>query len=288
VTTLLESSSFWIAAGVAVGVVAALVVAHALTRRWWGGAGIVAAIGALVGLAADFDVPIELVGGIVLLGLAASVGARWSRALGAVASVPGAALVGLAVQETTPAPDWVAVSVAVAAGAASTLVVDLDELQPRVVGLCLAMASAGVYATLPDTETAGALLGAAAVSAIMGLVPNVRAAPAGSAAALGVLLWSVGVGGWGRESAVIGGIACVGVLVLGLFIRWMRTPPLAVVLAQVGLVAVVARVAGLRDSRGQALAIVAATYVVALIALWLAGRIWPAAQRSRRAAASSP
>jgi hypothetical protein len=198
--------------------------------------------------------------------------------------VPGAALVGYAVHDNTAAPTWVPILVGVASGVAAVTVVDFEEAQPRLVGICLFIAAAGVYATIPDTDYAIPLVGAAAVSALFGLVPNASPAPAGSAAALGFLMWSVGFGGWTRPGAVVGGVACVGVLALGPLLRVVRPHALAIVAVQLGLVVVTSRVAGLRESAAAAAAIAGAAFVVTVLALVVAGRLVPARDQRRRAA----
>lgn len=110
-------------------------------------------------------------------------------------------------------------------------------------------------------------------------MPDARPAPAGSAVAVGLVVWGAGVGGYPRPGAVVGGIACVGLLVLGPVLRRAGAASAAALLVHVGLVAVVARVAGLRERAVTALVIVAAAYALAVIGLVVAGRV----ERARHA-----
>jgi hypothetical protein len=267
-TAILRDRGFWIAAGAAFAVLVVLVALRALSSRWWEGAGVVTTVGALIGVAAVFRVPVELVAGVAVLGVAGLVAARSSRVVGVAVAVPGAALVALAVGETSPAsPDWVRIVAGSAAGVTALLSRDFDETSPRLTGVCLAVAAVGVYATVPDTEAARALVGAAGVSALLGLASDLRPSPVGSSAVAGVIAWNVGVGGWPRPGAVVGGVACVGVLALGPLLRWVRTPPASIVAVHVVLVAIVARVAGLRERAVAAAVIAALAYLGATLVL---------------------
>jgi hypothetical protein len=278
-TTILRDQGFWIATGVALAVVVALGAARVLSSRWWGGTGTVTTIGALAGAAAIVRLPAELVVGVALLAGAGLAAARWSWGIGTVAVVPGAVLVAAAVGETAPAsPEWVRIVVGAAAGCTALACRDFDATWPRLTGTCLAVTAVGVYATVPDTETARALVGAAGVSALLGLAPGLRPSPAWSSASAGLIAWNVGVGGWPRPGAVVGGVACAGLLALGPLLRWARTPSTVIVLVHVGLVALVARAAGLREGALAAALITAVSYAGASLVLAGTGR-----SRARRA-----
>lgn len=267
-TTILRDRGFWVAAGAAFALLALLVAGRALSVRQWGSAGAVATIGALVGVAAIGRVPMALVAGIVVLAGAGWAAARWSWVVGAVAVVPGAVLVAIAVGATTPSsPQWVRIVAGVAAGLTALSCRDFDETWPRLTGACLAVSAVGVYVTVPDTEAARALVGAAGVSVLLGLAPEARPGPAGSAAIAGMIAWNVGVGGWPRPGAVVGGVACAGVLVLGPLLRRAHTPPAMTIAVHVVLVAIVARVAGLREGAMVATVIALLAYVGASLVL---------------------
>jgi hypothetical protein len=276
--TLLRDSGFWVAAGVSLAVVAVLALVRALSGRWWSGAGLAAALGALVGLATAelLPLPLALVGGIVALGIAAQLATRWALLAGVLPAAVGAVLVGVAVGEAADAaPQWARIATGTVAGVAALLVGDLEDARPRLLGVCLAVSAVSVYVAVPDTESVRPLVGAAGAAALLSLPRDIAANAAGSAAALGLLAWSVGVGGWPRPGAVVGGLACVGVLVLGRVIRWARTPIVALLLAHVAVVAIVARIAGLRERAVVAGLIVASAFAAAVVALLVTGRPRP-------------
>lgn len=275
---LLSDTGFWVGFGAAVVVVVLLVLGRAVSGRWWGGAGLAASFGALVGLGAVGLLPGALVAGAVLLGAAALLTVRRSTAVRVAVAVPGAALVALGVG-TVP-PTWVRVAVGVGALASAVLVQDIDHDRPRLVGVCVAVAALGVYVAVPDTEQARALVGAAVASSALGLAPDARPDPAGSAAAVGLIAWAAGIGGWTRPGAVVGGIACVGLLVLGPVLRRAGASSAMALLVHVGLVAVVARIAGLRERAATAGLIAAAAYALGVVVLVAAGRV----ERARRPA----
>jgi hypothetical protein len=260
VSAFVEDQGFWIAAAVACVAVVAVIVAHAQSSRWWGGAGGVAIVGTLAGTLAVTGVPILLVGGITVLAVAGAA-ARRSLPAGIVATASGAALVAIGVTESTPdAPAWVPVLVGIAAFVTSYTGRAFDSGSPRLTGLCLAITAAGVYAVVPDTEDARVWLGAAAVSAVVGLAPELVPTPSGSSAVMGLVVWNAGVGGWPRASAVVGAIACAGVLALGPFVRRVRIAPLPTVALHIAIVVIAARVAGMTDQVLAAVGVVAVTY----------------------------
>jgi hypothetical protein len=148
--------------------------------------------------------------------------------------------------------------------------------------LLLGISMAGVYLTVPDTERALLVFGAALPLA--GLGWPVRLASlggAGSMTAVGLLSWTAAADGFGRPSSIVGGLACVGLMVaeplaadavgragaLAERLRgvWWAVPALAA--GHVVLVFIASRVAGVRDTVEEAVFICGATLVVAIVVL---------------------
>jgi hypothetical protein len=144
-----------------------------------------------------------------------------------------------------------------------------------------AITAAGVFAAVPNTEAAATLLGAALPGACAGWpLGRARLGSAGAASATALLVWVAAAGASGREPAVVGALACLGLLVAlpagsWLAARWrVSSPrlghhpvagPLAVLAVHAATVAVAARVAGTSDELGVAVPIAVATLVVAAI-----------------------
>jgi hypothetical protein len=148
----------------------------------------------------------------------------------------------------------------------------------------LAVSVVGVYTTVPDTEPAMVALGAALPLALLGWPwPLGCVGRAGAYAATGALLWVVAVGGVGRGSAVVGGVACLGLLAVEPAARLLapgrgsvlehlpdgRWGAVAVAVVHLGLVYVAARVAGLRSTVAEA-AVIASVELAAAVLLALA------------------
>ena len=139
-----------------------------------------------------------------------------------VATSPGALVLGAALPDGWPF--WIRTVVSVSAVVGGLLVQDADRALPRPMPLLLAIGALGVYLCVPDTEAPKALLGALLAGAVIGLVPRLRAS-LGVTMVTGLFVWVVGVGGLGRPGSVVGGIACLGVLVLISVVRWTATAP---------------------------------------------------------------
>jgi hypothetical protein len=184
---------------------------------------------------------------------------------------------------------WIRGGVAAAIPVAALLVADFDSRHGRrglAPGL-LAISAAGVYLTVPDTEQAMVLLGAAVPVAVLAWPwAGARLGRAGAYASAGLFLWTVAAGGFARPSSIVGGAASLALLVAeplgrmlsarqfgaidGLPNRWWVTPIVAVV--QAGLVLVAARVAGLRDSLAAAVLLAGGMLiVVAVVGAGLSG-----------------
>jgi hypothetical protein len=148
-----------------------------------------------------------------------------------------------------------------------------------------AVTAFGVFAAVPDTEEAAALLGAS-VAAALAAWPLGRAClgRAGAGGATALLVWVAAVGARGRQPAIVGAVACLGLLVAlpaGRWLgrRWLGRPsravlrPVPLLVAHTAVVAVASRVAGVSHHMWVAVPVAAATAVVALAAsTWLAGR----------------
>jgi hypothetical protein len=114
-------------------------------------------------------------------------------------------------------PSWVRLAVGIGVVVAGPLVHDFDSGQ-RARGapfLLLAVAAVAVYYTLPDTELPLVMLGCALPLMFLSVPqPLSRLGPAGSAAAVGVFMWIVGVGGRDRAGAVVAAVAALGLLLV--------------------------------------------------------------------------
>jgi len=274
-------------------------------------AGVVFVAGALAAMARRATVTSHLVGGLVLLVLAGIPAdgrgplRRVRFLVGGPLAVAGGWLVATSGVVSVP---WIRVTVAGTAVLGGLLVADFDRrYAPRCwTGPLLAVTIAGVYVTVPDTNEALVLFGAALALLVLGFpLREARMGTAGSLAGVGLLAWVIGIDGFGRQSAIVGSVACLGLLVLEpLAARVSRRAPLTtlpsgsagtIVAAalQFAAVAFAARVAGARQpeaaraghslARGgvaQALELAGIEALVVLALLLVAGA---AAGRRRRA-----
>jgi hypothetical protein len=254
----------------------------------------------------------ELVAG-VLLGLAATacclVAWRWCRRArpGAATPVVGLALaaaggIGLAVTggaPSAPVRPWPLLGMAVALAGALVASFDRRWRERGLTPGLLAVTAAGIYACVPDVEGALVVLGVALPMALLGWPwPLVHARPAGagnadadepvsapppslgvagSVATAALLVWTVATGGAGRPGSVIGGLACLGLLIVEPLARLLtpdhRSPlarldrrwvPWSALGAQLLLVAIASRVVGRAETVTQALPLAAVALAVAL------------------------
>jgi hypothetical protein len=165
--------------------------------------------------------------------------------------------------------------------------------------LLFAIAAAGAYLAVPDTELARVFLGVALPFVLMSVpYPSAGFGPAGSAAMAGVFTWVVVVGGRGRPGSVVGGLAAIGLLaaepigrrlvgrdralwarVLGRYHRvedknrdsWLAAAFFAAVV-QSGFVLYASRIVGARDAALAALFVLAP---VAALAVFAAPELFP-------------
>jgi hypothetical protein len=256
--------------------------------------GVLVAIAFVLGVRQPPHLPVAIPIALALLaaaGLVAGLLARRRPPLamcGVALAVPGAVVLALHLRVASahvhaPAA-WVAPLVAVSIVVAGPLVADFDRrFGARGWPLVLyAISAVGVFSTVPDTERALVLLGLSLPMVFAGW-PFALASlgPAGSYAAVGVLVWVSATDGRGRQAAIIGAIACLGLLVIEPIARLLRGgrataiealslsiwAVLAVAGVQLALVFVAGRIAGLQHATGTAALIVALEIVVSVSVL---------------------
>jgi hypothetical protein len=210
---------------------------------------------------------------------------EWTRL---ISVLPGAAMLA-----STPAlrplvPSWCLVLLGLVTMVGAFLAADMDarHRHPPLAPVCLAVSVVAIYETVPDTELVLVLLPLALFLPLLAWpVPVARLGAAGTYGVVGLLLFTVVVGGRGRLSAVIGGAACLGLLALEPIARRLagghsvldRLPPtptsqVVVGLAQLVVVFVTTRFAGTRLTVEGAIFVGVATTVAILAALVIASR----------------
>ena len=155
--------------------------------------------------------------------------------------------------------------------------------------LLLAVTALGIYLTTPDTEHSALLLGVAIPVALLAFPwPMATLGTGGSFASAALLALVVVIDGVGRDGAVVGAVACLGVLAVEPAVRVVSRgralPPAPVplrysariVAVHVVLVAICSRVGGLRSSAVEALVVCAVACVVAAVALTVQATRTPA------------
>lgn len=243
-------------------------------------------------LLADPGLPAGLAVGLAVLACAGLVAnlTRWPRTVAAVLAAPGALLV--AARGDLADVGWVRFAVAgtIVLGGLCVASFDTRWRNPSVAPALFVLSAVGIYFTVPDTEEAMVLLGVAAPLALLGWPFGLGAlGTGGSLAATGLLCWTVAAGGYGRRSSIVGGLACLGLLVVEPVGRlagggswpgrvpgrgWSLTATAAALSgAHLGLVYVASRVAGTRLTVPAALGIVGIEATVAVGALMLAARL---------------
>lgn len=268
---------------VALGVGAAVGV---LWRRQWGRpapvAGLVLAAAAVVALSGTGRLGDGLAAGLVALAVAGLVADGYPPARPALPllALPGAWFLATAVEVSQ---DWApaAVGVVIVAGGALVAVFDHHDRARALGPALMAVSLAGVFLTVPETVEALPVF-AVAVPLVLLAWPlrlaNLGAG--GSLAATGLLAWTVAQGGTFRDGALVGGLACLGMLValpvgralVGRNVEGRRRPwpptvtAVVVAGAQVVVVALVARVAGLREDAGSATIVASVALALAVVA----------------------
>lgn len=192
-----------------------------------------------------------------LLGLAGLVVRRASPRVPTrfLAFAPGALAIALVVNATEPLRSAVLAAVAVLAVTCASS----GRLSTQWFGepVLLAISFGGVYVCVPETALAALLLGAALPFLLTGWPLNLATNGPMIPAIVGIVVWIAFIGGHARDGAVVGAIACLGVLpILPLIGRIREEVPLAaVVLLHLLLVLWCSRVAGLEQGALPALAI---------------------------------
>jgi hypothetical protein len=119
---------------------------------------------------------------------------------------------------------WVQIIVVVVASGGAAVVAHTDRAwrDEALAPALLALTVLGVYFTVPDTEEAAALVGVALPLAALGWPLRLSAlGRSGAAASIALVIWVAAIGGRGRPPAIVGSVACLGLLV-GLSVgRWL-------------------------------------------------------------------
>lgn len=259
----------------------------------------------LVGAAAlalndQMHLPNGLLLGLALLALAGALAGATERLhlppapAVAVLAVPGAWLVSNAagVDETWPR---LLVVATIALGGALVAAADSDYRHLGLGPVLVLVSMAGAYSTVPDTERAVIVFGAAVPLAVLGWPwPLASLGRSGASAAVGLLAWVAVTDGSARAGSTVGAIACLGVLLIEPVARMLpnagkREPAptatagagdglaawrtaLPVIVLHLLLVIIAARIAGFRSSALEAAAIAGFALVVAVL---ITAR-WPA------------
>ena len=273
--------------------------------------GLVVAAGAVAGLAdapGALDVGWDPAVGVALLAIVGAVvgvvtgrGPGSHPALGlATALVLGVSCSWLVVRGADlPGPGRVALAIAVVLLATLVSGFDVLDRSRRCAALLIAITCAGIYTTVPDTEQALVLVGAATPCVVLTWpLRTGRVGRAGAFALLGVVAWVAVTGGSGRPSSIVGALACTGMLAVEPLagrlgrarlahrahhdLHRRTLPALVVIAAHVVLVGVGLRVAGMATSVATALVVATAVMVTATVALVLFSRPreWPAGRRT--------
>lgn len=250
----------------AIGVVVAAFGKRGLPPRAGGYLYSAAALGAV---AMSFNLPWAVPVGAVLVAGACALGdAVWDRTLG---SMIGAAVLVFGADVATGG-GAIALIVAIAVCAALVVAFD-DAYRTSAIGLpLLAGTTLGVLLTVPDTERAMALFGAALPLILLGWPARLVALGPGAGAAVALIGWVGGLAGTSRAGAAVGSLAALGLMLAapaGMRIARVATPVLArvaaggpgrallVVAAHGVLVFAASRLAGLQQTAAQAAVIVA-------------------------------
>jgi hypothetical protein len=251
-------------------------------RRPLPSAGLLLVAAATWGLREAVTLPTGLVQGLILLAGAGLVAGfvPAPRLVGAVLALPGAWV--LATQAGLVETQWIRVLVIVTATLGGALVADFDG-RFRDAGFApvlVAVSVVGVYFSVPDTEQASVLLGAALPLIALGW-PRALAGlgSVGAYATTGLLAWTTAAGGYGRPSSIVGGVACLGLLAVeplaravrpaassvldAVAQRWWGAVPVGA--AHLGLVFVASRWAGLQPTVDGAALIVTLELCVAIV-----------------------
>lgn len=268
-----------IAGLVAVGVLVALVRLRVSMFFGWG---LVLTAAGLVGIHFHIGRRLSLILALLVLGAGGWLldsagrhpGRRALRLLGWMVIVVGGAL--FSTRSGLPDIAWVRISAPFAVVLGGTTLREwTDDESARFVGPLFAITAFGIWTTVPSTESARVLLGSAIPMAFGTLRPvGARIYGPGAFALSGLAIWVVALGGEPRPASLIGGWACLGILVaLPVLLRgrpWPVGKMWMVAVGHAATVLVASRVVGLQDSLVVAivgLAVLIAVVVVIGLAL---------------------
>jgi hypothetical protein len=227
----------------------------------------------------------RLVLGLLVLAAGAFLASKlpWQPAVGVVLAIPGAALIASTTDVSSIDIDWVRVLTFGTTATGAALVADFDRFNARagLAPVLLAVTALGMYTTVPDTEQAAVLVGVTVPLVLLGWPKPLAALGApGAAATVGLVVWTASVGGRGRPGAIVGAMACLGVMLVEpvvrqIFRRWPPPEPTGpwssgiVITAalHVALVLCVSVAAGREVSARTAAAISVVAFVAAAVAL---------------------
>ncbi len=264
---------------------AGLLVVPALRPAW---AGLAALSGTIAVLGAGFGSTLLLVGAAMALGagilpepvllVAVAVGGAGATLAAASPEVGGGPLVLLTATAVVTA----------------VLAVDLERRRGApAVAVLVAGSAVGMFLTAPDTDAlvvilavllavaAALVLRPPADEAAEELVPGWQPLPGGMVALLALLLWALAEGGRPRPGSVVGGVACLGLLVLEPVVhrlvgdRRTEARTEAVIVIQAVVVVVASRVVGFREGAAEAAVLAVPLLAAAALALVAAGRLVP-------------
>jgi hypothetical protein len=206
-------------------------------------------------------------------------GRRVSAVAGLLLTVPFAWL--LAVDASSVVWVRAVVTGAATVGPVAAARTDVDLGPTGLTPALYAVSAAGVFAAVPNTEEAAALLGASMPAALAGLpLGRARLGRVGAAGAAALLVWVAADGSLGREPAVVGAVACLGLLATLPAGRWLATylrfrrraprdlmigRPLPTLVVHATVVGVASRVAGTSSELWVAVPVAIATVVFALL-----------------------
>jgi hypothetical protein len=259
------------AAELGLGLIAGVAVL-VLRRAYLPIGGLLFAAAGAVGLGRSVGVPRGLILGLIALAVAGLVVEHLglSRLAAFSLAVPGAWL--LAYQAELAEVGWIRALVVIAVAAGVILMSDFERVS-RKQNLSLPLlgiTAVGIYLTVPDTEQALVIMGAALLVAALGLIrPVVTLGIAGSFAATGLLAWAIAAGGFGRPASILGGLACFGLFWAEPLTRLISRATFlisihAAVATHTILVLIASRVVGRGSRVPEALLLAAAELVIAI------------------------
>ena len=178
----------------------------------------------------------------------------WAMALGAV---PGAVGVAIVVTRPPAAVTWPVLAAVIVASGALAASFEMRHARSRLGQVLVAVTAAGVYVTVPDTEAAAALLGAAIGALPPPWRPKLALGRSGAYVAAAVVSAVASDGGRSLGVSGVAAIGCMGLLTVEPLVRtagWVapravrRLPSrgweLRFVAAHAAVVAIASRVAG--------------------------------------------